>query len=82
MNTKKQIKEIEEYESRGDCELISPLVSEADMRDEMNKHSHKSGYTTRHGNPTYGTKIMGPGIGESKLNQWPRDKDGNLIGDD
>ena len=56
-------------------------ASEKDIQDEVNSRTHKAGYTTRDGNPTFGTKIMGPGIGRSRLNQWPRDKEGNLIGD-
>jgi hypothetical protein len=61
--------------------IIPPTETEGNIRDEVNRRTHKAGYTTRHGDPTYGTKIMGPGIGESKINVWPRDKDGNLIGD-
>jgi hypothetical protein len=61
---------------------ISPWnTPEKDLRDEVNLRTSKAGYTTRQGNPTFRTKIMGPGIGQSKLNQWPRDKEGNLIGD-
>jgi len=62
-------------------EIIPFNVPESDLRDEVNRRSARAGYTTRQGNPTFGTKIMGPGIGESKLNVWPRDENGNLIGD-
>jgi hypothetical protein len=51
------------------------------IKEEVLRRSAKAGYTTRNGEPTHGTKIMGPGIGNSKLNVWPRDKHGNLIGD-
>ena len=62
-------------------EGVSFLESESNVREEVNRRSAKAGYTTRDGNPTHGTKIMGPGIGQSKLNQWARDENGNLIGD-
>ena len=62
-------------------EGVSAFESEANVREEVNRRSHKAGYTTREGNPTFGTKIMGPGIGESKISVWPRDKEGNLIDD-
>jgi len=52
-----------------------------DVKDEVLSRNAKAGYCTRNGNPTHGTKIQGPGIGESKLNQWLRDENGNLIGD-
>jgi hypothetical protein len=64
-----------------DGEMVPPSVSSEDLKDEVNLRTHRAGYTTRQGNPTYGTKIMGPGIGESKLNVWPKDENGNLIGD-
>ena len=62
-------------------EGVSFLESESNVREEVNRRSCKAGYTTRDGNPIHGTKIMGPGIGQSKLNQWPRNKEGNLIDD-
>ncbi|HUS72194.1 MAG TPA: hypothetical protein VMY06_03935 [Sedimentisphaerales bacterium] len=55
---------------------------EKDLKDEINLRTSKAGYTTRQGNPTFGTKIMGPGIGLSKLNQWPRNPiTGELLDD-
>ena len=60
-------------------ELVPENVSEKDLKDEVNKRSAKAGYTTRFGEPPYATKIMSRGFGESKLNIWPRDKDGNLV---
>ncbi len=51
------------------------------VQDEVNLRSHKAGYTNRQGEPTYSTKIMAQGFGESKLNVWPRDEQGNLIDD-
>ena len=64
-----------------ELEIIPATESESNVKDEVTRRTAKAGYTTREGNPTFGTKIMGPGIGQSKLNQWPRDKDGNLIED-
>lgn len=64
-----------------DGDMVPWNTSEKDLRDEVNRRNAKAGYTTRLGEPTYGTKIMSPGIGRSKLNVWPRDKNGNLIGD-
>lgn len=62
-------------------EIIPWNANEKDVREEVNRRTAKAGYTTREGNPTFGTKTMGPGIGESKISVWPRDKNGNLIGD-
>ena len=61
-------------------EIVPPNVSEADLKDEVNRRTAKAGYTTRYGECPYATKIQGlVGWGEQKLNVWPRDKDGNLI---
>jgi len=64
-----------------ELEIIPATESESNVKDEVTRRTAKAGYTTREGNPTFGTKIMGPGIGQSKLNQWARDENGNLIGD-
>ena len=64
-----------------DGEIVAWNESKDNVREEANRRAAKAGYTTRDGNPTFGTKIMGPGIGQSKLNQWPRDENGNLIGE-
>jgi len=64
-----------------ELEIVSASESESNVKEEANRRAAKAGYCTRDGNPTYGTKIQGPGIGFSKLNQWPRDKNGKLIGD-
>jgi len=55
-------------------------MPQADYEQELNIRTHKAGYTTREGGPIP-LKIMARGCGESKLNVWPRDKNGNLIGD-
>ncbi len=62
-------------------EGVSAFESESNVKEEVTRRAHKAGYCTRDGNPTHGTKIMGPGIGESKISVWPRDENGNLIGD-
>ena len=51
-----------------------------DYHEELNIRSHKVGYTTRKGGPIP-LKIQDRGFGESKLNVWLRDEQGNLIGD-
>lgn len=69
--------------AKGDSgEIVSPFMKEEDLRDEVNRRTAKAGYTTRLGEPTYGTKIQGLIFwGKEKLNVWPRDEHGNLIGD-
>lgn len=52
------------------------------VREEALKRSAKAGYCTSNGEPTGATKIMTTvPKGKVKLNIWPRDKHGNLIGD-
>ena len=61
-------------------ELVPENVSEKDLKDEVNKRTAKAGYTTRFGEPPYATKIQTTvPFGKTKLNVWPRDKDGRLI---
>ncbi len=66
---------------RGDEELIPASVSDTDLQDEMNTRSCKSGLTNRQGESVCGTgKIMATvDFGETKLNLWPRDSNGQLI---
>ena len=74
--------EIIERKRHGDVGDILPFnASEKVIQDEVNLRSHKAGYTNRQGEPTYSTKIMSQGFGESKLSVWPRDSEGNLIDD-
>ncbi len=47
-------------------------MPQKDYLQELNIRSHKAGYTTREGGPTL-LKTMSRGLGESKLNVWPRD---------
>ena len=65
---------------RGDCEIVPPGRSEEDLQREMTERSCKAGHTTKLGECPRGTKIMTTvAFGKVKINQWPRDKDGNLI---
>ena len=56
-------------------EGVSAFESEANVREEVDRRSAKAGYTR----PS--TKIQNMGYGDSKLNVWPRDRNGNLIGE-
>ena len=68
--------------SKAPIEIVPSDVSEKDMRDEVNRRTCKAGYTTRYGEPTYSMKIQTTvPYGKTKLNVWPRDENGQLIGD-
>lgn len=72
--------EIREAVKRGDCELIPDSVSEADVLDDIHARTAKAGLTNRQGESCRSTgKIMSRGVGESRLNIWPRDGHGRLI---
>ncbi len=73
--------ELIEAERRGDCEIISQGRDESDLAREMTERSCKAGHTTKFGECPRATKIQNRGFGESKLNVWPRDESGKLIGD-
>ena len=61
-------------------EGISWLESESNVREEALRRSAKAGYTTRNGEQTRATKpIATVAWGQTKLNVWPRDAEGNLI---
>lgn len=64
---------------RGDEELIPASVSDADLVDTMNARSHRAGLTNRQGESCKSIRIMSRGFGPSRLNQWPRDANGELI---
>lgn len=64
-------------------DIINPELRGMPLRDyheELNIRSHRAGYTTRKGG-LIPLKVMAQGCGESKLNIWPRDENGNLMGD-
>ncbi len=54
-------------------------MPQGDYLQELNIRSHKAGYTSREGGPIPLKIIATVGIGERKLNVWPRDENGNLI---
>ena len=65
-----------------DGELVPDGVSETDVRDEVNRRTALAGYTTRYGERTAATRIQNVvGFGKEKLNVWPRDARGRLIGE-
>lgn len=64
-----------------DGEIVPWNENKDNVREEVNRRAAKAGYTTKYGEPRGATKIQNRGYGESKLNVWPRDKNGQLIGD-
>ena len=65
--------------ARGDCGVIDPERSEADVQAEMTERGHKAGYMTKYGECPRASRFMVSGFGKSKLNVWPRDANGRLI---
>lgn len=62
--------------------MIPWNATEDELRDEVNSRTAKAGYTTRYGECPYSTKIQTTVLcGKTKINVWPRDKNGQLIGD-
>jgi len=64
-----------------DGDIVSAFASENDLREEVNSRTAKAGYTTKYGECPHRTKIMNRGYGDKSIRVWPRDKEGNLIGD-
>jgi hypothetical protein len=63
-------------------EIVPSNVSRDDLVDESNRRSARAGYCSRSGERLNRTKIMTiVPFGKTRLNLWPRDKRGNLIGD-
>lgn len=62
-----------------DGEVVAWNESESNVQEEVNHRTARAGYSNKYGEPIGATKIMSRGIGESKLNIWPRDKNGQLI---
>jgi len=65
-------------------DIVNPELRgmpEEDYKEELNIRSHRAGYTTRNGGPKPLRIMATVSFGKRKLNVWPRDKDGNLIGD-
>lgn len=65
-----------------DGELVPWNADKKDVHEEVLRRNAKVGHSTKYGEPTYRTRIMETvPCGKQKLNVWPRDKNGNLIGD-
>lgn len=73
--------ELTDAVKRGDCEIIPPGTrTDEDLKREMTERSCKAGHTTKFGECPRASKIMTlVAFGKVKFNQWPRDKDGQLI---
>jgi len=62
------------------ADIVPPNMSAKALQEEVNYRTWKAGYTTKLGECRCATKIMGTIFwGKEKFNQWPRDKNGNLI---
>lgn len=69
-------------EGLGDSEILPVTMPDSEMREKMIYHSWKKGHTTKYGECPRATKIQNTvAFGNQKLNVWPRDEQGNLIGD-
>lgn len=65
-------------------DIVNPELRgmpQKDYEQELNIRSHKAGYTTRKGGPIPLKIMTTSNWGKTKLNNWPRDKNGNLIED-
>jgi len=62
-------------------EIVAWNEDPKNVKEEVFRRAAKAGYMTRDGHSAQRTKIQNRGFGESKLNQWPRNDKGNLIGD-
>lgn len=66
-------------------DIINPELRGMPLKDyheELNIRSHKAGYTTRKGRPIPRKIMAAVNMGKTKVaNVWPRDENGNLIGD-
>jgi len=56
-------------------------VNKKVLQDEVNQRTHLAGYTDRDGQPMIPQIMISVPVGKTKLNIWPRDENGNLIGD-
>ena len=63
-----------------EMDIVPITESESNVREEVNRRTYKAGYTDRDGQMKDLPKIRSfGGIGETKLNVWLRDEQGNLI---
>ena len=61
--------------------LVDCTVPEKDLQGEVNRRTHKAGYTDRDGQQMVRSIMSTVPCGEVRLNVWPRDRNGNLIDD-
>ena len=64
-----------------DGEIVAWNENPKSIQEEVLRRACKAGYCSSTGEQPYRSRIMDNGFGESKLNVWPRDEQGNLIGD-
>lgn len=65
-----------------EMDIVPVTESESSLKDEVNRRTYKAGYTDRDGQMKDPPKIrIFGGLGESKLNIWSRDENGQLIDD-
>lgn len=62
-----------------DGEVITFNENAGNVKEEAIRRGMKAGYCASDGEPNQRTKIMSRGFGDSKLNVWPRDENGQLI---
>lgn len=73
------LKRAKEFQSG---EGVSAFESETNVREEVIRRGYKAGTCNKEGGPINSGKIWSPGgVGETKLNVWPRDENGELIDD-
>jgi hypothetical protein len=67
--------------AKGNSGEVLPLgTPPAGLQDELNHRTWKAGTTDHDGQPLDFPRIrIFGGLGETKLNIWPRDSEGNLI---
>jgi hypothetical protein len=70
-------------QAKGDSgEIIAWNEKDCNVREEVNRRTAKAGLSTKYGEYPYSTKIQTTvPCGETKLNVWPRDENGQLIDD-
>jgi len=63
-------------------DLVAWNADKKEVQEEVNRRTAKAGYTTKYGERPFATKIQNTiSFGKTKLNVWPRDENGHLIGD-
>ena len=54
------------------AELVPPSVSDSDMRDEVNRRTHRAGYTDRDGQPMIRREIVSHPPTQQYREGWER----------